>query len=401
MGVRHEVRAETRNTIKGHGFKIGDSFDFYGYDDIPTDRADRVVLTKEGGMYVLTVKGGKFSGEHVARVGAAKRIWAAEVVVEVFQAAEVEVDPVIDLFDRAMCLGYDEGTAMRVADCFANYNMIPRGEECPTHPNHSTSRDHQGYAVDMCEACHVIILSDEEDYFPGKWAKITAERAAEYVAIRNAQLAAAADGECVCWIISELGAANLPADGMACRGCGSVFTREGREPSGDVKATSDAAVKRNDAKSEAPLQSGVDVLAGLLSLDGGMTPAKVIKVDTGCRSLKHVYCVGPCRERNRNEANASAARTHVETEEEFLSRIAREDFRVGDAYAFRSLVGYRLYQDRPFACRGLKCQCARACHGTVVESVEILTDVAHYVSGGLEIRGDKGSRAVIRVDRLD
>lgn len=155
------------------------------------------------------------------------------------------------------------------------------------------------------------------------------------------------------------------------------------------------------AKRAARGQSGMDVLTDLLSLDGGKTPAKVIKVESGCRSLNHVYCVGPCPIRTRNEANASAARTHVETEEECLARIKREDFRVGDAYTFRSLVGYRPYQDRPFACRGLRCQCGNACHGTTVESVEILTDVAHYVSGGLEIRGDKGSRAVIRVDRLD
>lgn len=342
-----------------------------------------------------------------------------------------------------------------------------------------------------------------------------AERAARHAAYLNAELAAAAGDECVCWIIFELGAGNLPDGGMACQGCGSVFTREGGEPSDDVKAMSNAVIRRNGAKSEAswqaacspvaeevpftvtkediltrpgkPIdsllnsgvqeQSGMDVLANLLSLDGGRTPARVIRVEsdpdkcpmhggynipgvsecagctwaalvaghqgsiagkraisvahsyagrthregsaeyfyaaidsltdgmakaeTGCRSLKHVYCVGPCPERDRNEANASAARTHVETEGECLARIKREDFRVGDAYTFRSMVGYRLYQDRPFTCRGLECQCGNACHGTMVESPEILTDVAHYVSGGLEIQGDKGSRAVIRPDRLD
>ena len=125
------------------------------------------------------------------------------------------------------------------------------------------------------------------------------------------------------------------------------------------------------------------------------------EANNACRSTNHIYCVGPCPIRTRNEANASAARTTVETEAECAARIKREDFRVGDPYTFRNLVGYRLYQDRPFACRGVKCQCGKACHGTTVESVEILIDVAHYVSGGLEIQGSKGSRAVIRADRLD
>lgn len=69
----------SRNTIKGHGFKVGEVFDFYGYDDAPTAQADRVVITKEGNLYVLTVTDGKFTGERVAKLGAAKKIWAAKV----------------------------------------------------------------------------------------------------------------------------------------------------------------------------------------------------------------------------------------------------------------------------------------------------------------------------------
>lgn len=63
-----------------------------------------------------------------------------------------------DLFDRALSLGYDRAAAMRVADCFTNWDMVY--DPCPTHPNHSTTQDKWGYATDECEACEVIKLSD-------------------------------------------------------------------------------------------------------------------------------------------------------------------------------------------------------------------------------------------------
>lgn len=78
-------------------------------------------------------------------------------VVEVAPVVK-EVTPTTDLFDRARSLGYDTQAAARVADCWKNWNQVY--DPCATHPNHSVSTDHQGYAVDGCEACRVIELSD-------------------------------------------------------------------------------------------------------------------------------------------------------------------------------------------------------------------------------------------------
>lgn len=63
-----------------------------------------------------------------------------------------------DLFDRALSLGYDNGAAARLADCFTNWDMI--SDPCPTHLNHSVTQDKWGYAADGCEACKVITLTN-------------------------------------------------------------------------------------------------------------------------------------------------------------------------------------------------------------------------------------------------
>lgn len=71
-----------RNTIKGHGFKVGDRVDYYGRDESATDQADRTILGKEGTVYILTVVGGQFHGTQVAKFGAATKIWAEGVADE-------------------------------------------------------------------------------------------------------------------------------------------------------------------------------------------------------------------------------------------------------------------------------------------------------------------------------
>lgn len=55
----------------------------------------------------------------------------------------------------------------------------------------------------------------------------------------RAELAAGqAAGECVCDVITDMGAASLPDGGVCCNGCGSVFTRSGEQESEEVAARS-------------------------------------------------------------------------------------------------------------------------------------------------------------------
>lgn len=55
----------------------------------------------------------------------------------------------------------------------------------------------------------------------------------------RAELAAGqAAGECVCDVITDMGAASLPDGGVCCNGCGSVFTRSGEQESKEVAARS-------------------------------------------------------------------------------------------------------------------------------------------------------------------
>lgn len=363
---------------------------------------------------------------------------------------------VMDLFERAMCLGYDEGAAAQLADCFEDYGY-GSVDACPKHPNHSTVRDHNGYAVDMCAACHVIILSDGEGYYPGKWADVQATREAEYVAIMERQIAASfAAGQCACDLIMEMGGQRLPEGGRVCLVCGSLFTATGTEASPEVLAESERIVKGKTSLTFHATQDSefLDTLKELLTLEPvkasvrhevgptGKTHcgrtlatngtgrackscARVKRVETGqtyadvraareaevikvaeavpatpeCRSTNHVYCVGPCPQRDRNRADEVATRTHVETERECVARIAREDFRVGDVVTFRTTTGYKLSQNRPWSCSTL-CQCG-TCNGVTTVTEQRLTQVIHWVSGGLDIRGAGGGYRTVRPDRLD
>lgn len=167
-----------------------------------------------------------------------------------------------------------------------------------------------------------------------------------------------------------------------------------------TQAVAEAMKPRAKSAKPRARKSGMDVLADMLSLDGGKTPATVVKVESpACRSLKHEYCVGPCPARDRIQADRAAARTHVETEAECEARMARGDYRVGDAVTFRTTTGYRLTQNRPFACRPV-CTCG-ACNGSTVITEERLTEVLSWVSGGLDIRGHLGGYRMVRPDRLD
>ena len=154
------------------------------------------------------------------------------------------VSKVEDLANRAQSLGYTAESAYRLADCFTNWNMIT--DPCMIHPNHSVTVDHQGYAVDGCEACKVLILSDDAGYTLEGWQATQAERVAEHDAYLVAELTQGqAQNVCVCWIFTERGAAKLSTGGDVCLGCGSIFTPEGTDASAEVLAMSDAVVARN------------------------------------------------------------------------------------------------------------------------------------------------------------
>ena len=71
--------SSNRNTVKGHGIAVGDVIKFYGSDEVPTSGYDMVKVSKDGALYVYTVSEGRYAGQVVARLGAAKKIWAAPV----------------------------------------------------------------------------------------------------------------------------------------------------------------------------------------------------------------------------------------------------------------------------------------------------------------------------------
>lgn len=223
----------------------------------------------------------------------------------------VEARPTIEdakwnLFYRATSLGYDKGAAMEVADCFNNWDGV--SDPCPEHPNHSMTL-RRGYLADGCEACEVIKLSDDagfnqademerlrrlEEPTPAERAEdalkiyagaditvdgvrgviksvgsgeVTIETFAgpgmDYTKsypcqpilsrILGGVIRIMRDGrfDCVCALVMEAGAPNLPQGGFACRGCGSVFVKQDTEASADVLATSRAVIERKQAASYA------------------------------------------------------------------------------------------------------------------------------------------------------
>lgn len=81
---------------------------------------------------------------------------------EVQATAEFRATPTGDLYYRALSIGYDTEAAARLADCWVNYDMI--SDPCVLHPGHSVSRDHQGFAVNVCQACAVIGLSERQGF---------------------------------------------------------------------------------------------------------------------------------------------------------------------------------------------------------------------------------------------
>lgn len=90
---------------------------------------------------------------------------------------ERSADQTIDLFERARSIGYDDAAAARLADCWVNYNMI--SDPCMIHPNHSVTTDHQGFAVDGCQACAVLVLTHDKGWTMAGWEAEQAARQAE------------------------------------------------------------------------------------------------------------------------------------------------------------------------------------------------------------------------------
>lgn len=70
----------------------------------------------------------------------------------------------MDLFNRALSLGYDREAAAAVADVF---DTVHTYDPCKLHPALSTTMDRQGYLADGCEACYVIRKTDAAGYVPG------------------------------------------------------------------------------------------------------------------------------------------------------------------------------------------------------------------------------------------
>jgi hypothetical protein len=100
--------------------------------------------------------------------------------------------------------------------------------------------------------------------------------------------------------------------------------------------------------------------------------------------------------------DTDAAARAADRAQEIHDAGSRAVYRRGDWVVFRNVTGRRLYQDRPLRCRDAgKCVCGNACSGTVTLSPEYLTDVVHWVSGGIDIEGHRGSRLTVRPDRLD
>ena len=152
-------------------------------------------------------------------------------------------DAITDLFERARSLGYTDASAMDVADVFTAWNYV--SNPCPVHPAMSTTC-YQGYAVDGCESCKVIALTDAAGWTMDGWVREQSERHVAYILSMQKHLAEGqAAGDCVCWIIAEAGREILPEGGIACNGCGSVFTLEGTDASPEVAYASAVAVARN------------------------------------------------------------------------------------------------------------------------------------------------------------
>lgn len=144
-----------------------------------------------------------------------------------------------DLFDRAVSLGYTEQGAARLADCFTNWDRVT--DPCVKHPNHSTSiRD--GYAVDGCEACEVIRMTDDAGWVP---------------AVKPFKMAVIhlSDGATKppCGLVVKSATMSTDTNDVTCRKC------------------------KGTRRFAAADKSGVEILAGLLSLDGGKIPARVVK----------------------------------------------------------------------------------------------------------------------------
>jgi hypothetical protein len=87
----------SRNTIKGHGLKIGEDFDFYGMGEVPTEEATRVKFAgKIGTMYhVITVNGEIMTWEF----GPTRRIWAAKVDTVTERVADMIEDVALGMAD--------------------------------------------------------------------------------------------------------------------------------------------------------------------------------------------------------------------------------------------------------------------------------------------------------------
>lgn len=113
--------------------------------------------------YSKALEGGRDDAGLADRYRSAASVLITEAVAEPVWEV-LAFDRFRDLFDRAVSLGYTDESAARLADCWENWDMIT--DPCAFHPNHSVSTDGQGYAVDGCEACRVIVKSTGEGFVP-------------------------------------------------------------------------------------------------------------------------------------------------------------------------------------------------------------------------------------------
>lgn len=186
---------------------------------------------------------------------------AAEQAVSatVETATDDRTSKIMDLYDRAEFLGYDDQAAARVADCF---DVAHTYDPCTMHPGHSTTMDMWGYEADECEACKVLRMSTETGYTVTANAERREESRRAHVKYLNEVIQdAAASGECVCWAITELGARELPEGGAVCMGCGSIFTASGTDASATIEALSDYVYRRRDGITGTPEQLRADLNA--------------------------------------------------------------------------------------------------------------------------------------------
>lgn len=287
-----------------------------------------------------------------------------------------------DLCDRALSLGYTGEAAARLADCFTNWDRVT--DPCALHPNHSTSvRD--GYAVDGCEACEVIRMTDDAGWVPS--VKPTAVKRA-VIHLSDGKVVEPAPGLPATWTFWQM---NTPEGGTQV--VWVVLTHEAEPSRGpDGVVVFDGTILAGRQHVTLTAWQGMQRMGSLRQIDAPAQP---------CRNNGHEYCANGCAMSAWVLAARRTSRTTVETEQQCAGRIKRGDYRVGDLVNFATRMGYVNHDSRPWDCRRrFVCQCG-TCDGVAVDNWQHVIEVIGWVSGGLDIRGANGAYRSIRPDRLD